>query len=86
MSKALIEVTNNCINEDWKTALARKQERLVAGDIVEYKGLCRNYYGLWIEVYHPTKGFYYLNKNNLKLSPEIEAEYKKESNRFWGKL
>ena len=76
--RIVVVVKNRCINEDWKTALARKQPPLEIGDKVEYKGLCRNYYGLWIEVNHSTKGFYYLDKKNLELPSIIEAEYEKE--------
>lgn len=48
--KFKVRTVKDCINEDWKTAIAHNQKRIPAGTELEVKDILWNLYGKFIEV------------------------------------
>lgn len=58
-------------NEDWKTAIAKKQEPIPKGAEVEFAGTLSNYYGYWWKVWY-NASLYYVNPSDFKEKEEEE--------------
>ena len=70
-SDVQIETTEECWDEDWKTALVKKKPIIPKGTKLKVEGVLHNYYGIYIETSY--EGYHYsINPNNTKV---VDCEF-----------
>lgn len=60
----VVKTAKSVMDEDWKTALARGYGSIPEGTELVVSGICRNFYGIFIECYY-NNIHYYINPRDL---------------------